>query len=395
MTNPVAFILLDDSHLPDEAILIQTLRRRHPGLRWDTSPTTAKTDGVRLIRAGDHLIAILLMPAPLPFDQRLWQQASWVWPDAFDAVGRHRAHLIVSMMGSAVEGTKTPELDITESTRRLTAIVGGICEAQPDCLGVVWSGKVGRSREMWLEQSRRAFDPYPDQPFGLWVEIVPFRSGDTIGAYTVGLTAFTGREIEFEVDGLDERTVIGRVAQISSYLIANGLDAALQSGQVFDADSEINHRVGVLHRNSRFNLGPVISFSSVQDRSGRLKTYEIISAQIARDHPLTVILERVGLFDPTQSENQIKLRPDHYVSEARLESFDEALLGALSKMMATDAFAEADTNARQALKSGNIAAARSFLQPWAEEVAALQDAVKIGLTLCDVFMFSPASLRGL
>jgi hypothetical protein len=246
---------------------------------------------------------------------------------------------------------------------------------------------------MWLDQSPRAFDPYPDQPFGLWLEIVPFRSGDTIGAYTVGLSEFTGREIEFEVDGLDERTVIGRVAQISSYLIANGLDAALQSGQVFDADSEIDHRVGVLHRNSRFNLGPVISFSSIEDRSGRLKTYEIIPSRIARTHPLTVLLDQLGLFDPTRPENKIKLRPDHYVSEARLEIFDDALSGELTKMIATDAYAEADTNARQALKSGNIAAARSFVQPWAEEVAALQQAVKLGLTLCDVFMFMPAPLR--
>ena len=395
MANPAAFILLDESRLPDEASLIQTLRRRHPGLRWDTGPTTTRTDDFRLIRAGDHLAAILLMTAPLPFDQRLWQHASWAWPDAFEVVGRHRAHLIVSMMGPAEEGKKTPELDITESTCWLTAIVGGVCETQPDCLGVVWSGKAGRSREMWLDQSRHAFDPYPDQPFGLWVEIVPFRSGDTIGAYTFGLTAFVGREIEFEVDGLGERTVIGRVAEISSYLIANGLDAALKSGQVFDADSEIDHHVRVLHRNSRFNLGPVISFSSVQDRSGRLKTYEMISAPIARNHPLTVILEKVGLFDPTQPENQIKLRPDHYVSETRLESFDNALSGALSKMMTTDGYVEADTNARQALKSGNIAAAKSFLKPWAEEVAKLQEAVKVGLTLCEVFMFAPAPPRSL
>ena len=392
MANPVAFILLDDSRLPDEEVLIQALRRRHPGLHWDTS-TVATSDGVKLIRAGDHLVAILLIPAPLPFDQRLWQQASWVWPEALDAVGRHSAHILVSMMGGEVEATNTPELEISGSTCCLTAVVGGVCETGSNCLGVIWSGKVGRSREMWLDQSPRAFDPYPDQPFGLWLEIVPFRSGDTIGAYTVGLSEFTGREIEFEVDGLDERTVIGRVAQISSYLIANGLDAALQSGQVFDADSEIDHRVGVLHRNSRFNLGPVISFSSIEDRSGRLKTYEIIPSRIARTHPLTVLLDQLGLFDPTRPENKIKLRPDHYVSEARLEIFDDALSGELTKMIATDAYAEADTNARQALKSGNIAAARSFVQPWAEEVAALQQAVKLGLTLCDVFMFMPAPLR--
>ena len=397
MANAIAFVLLEDARLPDEAVLIETLRRRHPGLRWENSTATAnaEADGPILIRAGDHLMAILLMPAPMPFDQRLWQQASWLWPDAFQAAERHRAHLIVSTMGSAVEGAEAVKLSVIENTRLTTAVVGSVLEAQPGCLGVVWSGKVGRSREMWLDQSRRAFDPYPDQPFGLWMEIVPFRCGKTIGAYTVGLSAFTGHEIEFEVDGLGERVVTGRVAQLSSYLIANGLDAGPQSGAVFDADSEIDHRVGVLHRNSRFNIGPVISFSSVQDRLGRLKTYEIIPAQIARNHPLTVILSKVGLFDPTRAENQIRLRPDHYVSEARLESFDEGLSRALSEMVATDAYAEADANARSALASGDVAAARSSLRPWAEEVGTLQAAAKLALTLCDAFMFMPAPPRSL
>ncbi|MCK1734802.1 hypothetical protein IVA79_12725 [Bradyrhizobium sp. 138] len=395
MTTPVAFVMLEEARLPDEAVLIETLRRRHPALRWESSTAAAKenADGPTLIRAGDHLMAILLMPAPMPFDQRLWQQASWVWPDAFQAAGRHRAHLIVSTMGSAVEGAGAVKLSMIESTRLTTAVVGGVLQAQPRSLGVVWSGTVGRSREMWLDQSRRAFDPYPDQPFGLWMEIVPYRCGKTIGAYTVGLSPFIGREIEFEVDGLDQRGVAARVAQLSAYLIGNDLDDGPKSGEVFEADSEIDHRVAVLHRNSRFNIGPVISFSSLDDRSGRIRTYPIIPDAIARNHPLLVMLGKVGLFDPAQVKNQIRLRPDHYESEVRIESFDQGLSQALSGMIATDAYAEADTNARRALESGDMASARSILQPWAEEVDLLQGAAKLALTLCDVFLFMPAPLR--
>lgn len=345
------------------------------------------------IRADDHLMTILLMPAPMPFDQQLWQRASWVWPEAFDAAGRHRAHLVVSTMGSAEDNAETKALSFDESTRLTTAFVGGVLEALQGCLGVVWCGKVGRSPEAWLEQSRRSFDPFPDHPYSLWMEIVPYRSGETIGAYTVGLSAFTGREIEFEVDGLDEHVVTVRVAQLSSYLIANGLDTEIKSGAVFEADTEVDHRVGVLYRNSRFNIGPVISFSSVQDRSKRLKTYEIIPTSIARHHPLLVMLGKVGLFDPAQAENQIRLRPDHYVSEVRLDSFDNGLSSALSGMLTTDAYAKADTNARRALASGDTASARSLLLPWSQEVGRLQEAVKLALTLCDVFMFSPAPLR--
>lgn len=396
MTNiPIAYILLEDARFPDEGALIQSLRVRHPDLQCSRSPVAPSdgADGSMFIRTGDHLMTILMMPAPIPFDQQLWERASWLWPEAFHAAGRHRAHLIVAPMGSAKTNAETKALGFAESTHLTTAFVGAVLAAMPGVVAVIWCGQVGRSPEMWLEQSRSAFAPYPDQPFALWMEIVPYRSGKIIGAYTVGLSAFTGREIEFEVDGLDQHTVTARVAQLSAYLIGNGPDDGPKSGAVFEADSEIDHRVAVLHRNSRFNIGPVISFSSLDDRSGRIRTYPIISAAIARNHPLLVMLGKVGLFDPAQAENQIRLRPDHYQSEVRLESFDQGISQALSGMIATDIYAETDTNARRALASGDMASARSSLQAWAEEVGQLQLAAKLGLTLCDVFLFMPAPPR--
>ncbi len=296
-------------------------------------------------------------------------------------------------MGSAEDNSEPKALGFAESVRLTTAFVGAVLEALPGCLGVVWRGNVGRSPEMWLEQSRRSFEPFPDHPFGLWMEIIPFRSGETVGAYTVGLSAFIGREIEFEVDGLDQRGVTLRVANASSYLIANGLDKNIESGTVYKDDDENIGHVAVLHRNSRFRIGPVISFFSLQDRAGRLKTYQIIPSSLARNHPLLIMLGKVGLFDPAKSENLIELRPDHYVSEARLEILDGGVSQELSKMLATDAYAEADTNARRALASGDIASARAFLLPWAEEVGELQKALQLALTLRDAFLFMPAAPR--
>ncbi|RTM12187.1 MAG: hypothetical protein EKK33_17945 [Bradyrhizobiaceae bacterium] len=392
---PVAYVLLDHARLPDEDALIRTLRIRHPDLQWSPGGIARGNgaDDPMFIRAGDHLMTILTMPTPIPYDQELWQRASWLWPEAFHAVGRHRAHLIVAPMGSAESNKATKALNYAENTQLTTAFVGALVAALPDVAAVVWQGNVGRSPEMWLEQSRRAFALYPDQPFALWMEIVPYRSGKTIGAFTTGLSAFTGREIEFEVDGLDQRTFTARVAQLSAYLIANGLDDGLRSGAVFEADSEIDHRVAVLHRNSRFNIGPVISFASLDDRSGRIRTFPIIPPAIARDHPLLVMLGKVGLFDPAQAENQVRLRPDHYESEVRLETFDRGLSQALSRMIATDSYAEADTNARRALANGGMASARAALQPWADEVGELLLTAKFALTVCDVFLFMPAPPR--
>lgn len=395
MTVAVAYILLEDSRLPNEGALIETLRARHPGLRWDRFPGAASNeiDGPMFIRVGDHLMTILLMPAPMPYDQQLWQRASWVWPEAFDAAGRHRAHLVVSTMGSAENNAETKALGFAENARLTTAFVGAVLEALPGCLGVVWGGQVACSPEEWLKQSPRAFDPFPDHPYSLWMEIVHYVTGKTIGAYTTGLSAFIGREIEFEVDGLDQRGVTVRVANTSSYLIANGLDKTFESWTVYKDDDENVGRVLILHRNSRFGIGPVVSFTSRDDRAGRLKTYPIIPTSIARHHPLLIMLSKVGLFDPINDENQIELRPDHYVSEVRLESLDNGLSRELSKMLAIDGYAEADTNARRALASGDIESARSFLLPWAADVGRLQQAVQLALFLCDAFMFMPAPPR--
>lgn len=397
MSTTPAFVLLKEALLPDETLLIDILRRRHPGQLWEPSTALALTqaDGAMSIRAGDHLVVLLLMPAPLPFNQQLWQQASWVWPEAFDAVGQHGAHLIVSTMSSAVEGAGTAALTVLESTRIVTAVVGSLIEAQPGCLAVVWNGKVGRSPEMWIEQSRRAFEPYPDHPFGLWTEIVHYVSGKTIGAYSIGLSAFIGREIEFEVDGLDQRGVTERVANASSYFVANGLDKHAKNRSVYKDDDERVGHILLLYCNSRFSIGPVVSFSSWLDRAGRVKTYQIIPASIARNHPLLIMLGKVGLFDPAKEENLIGLKPDHYVSDSRLEFFDDALSEKLTEMLATDAYAEADTNARQALARGETEAAKAPLMPWAEKVDRLQKAIKIGLTLRDAFMFMPSSPRSL
>lgn len=134
-TIPVAYILLEDARLPNEGALIETLRARHPDLQWGRSTVTRNdsTDGPLFIRAGDHLMTILMMPAPMPFDQQLWQRASWLWPDALQAAGRHRAHLIVSTMGSAETNAETKVLGFAESTHLTTALVGAVLKR---CLAV-------------------------------------------------------------------------------------------------------------------------------------------------------------------------------------------------------------------------------------------------------------------
>jgi hypothetical protein len=377
MSNPIAFVLLENPATPNAQALVDAMRQRHPDLAWNIAAGAANPTESSLIRCGNQLLAVMSVPAPLPRDEGLWKRAAMLWPEGSEAAGRHSAHLIVSMMGT--------NQNKVESARITTAVVGGLIAVTPGCSAVVWGAKVARSAQIWFDMSLRAFTPFPGYPFTLWVDIVPFPSGQTIGAITVGLSSFVDREIEFEMDGMDRPTVIDRVAGLALYLIEHG--TVIKDGDTIGVSQ--TNRIKVHYRTSRFTAAPVISVGSGLPAPDRLQYYPIIPASIARDHPLLIMLTKVGLFDASSPVNQIQLWPDAYASQVRLESYDEGMNGVLSKILRTDAYAEADKKARHALAGGDVEAAKSTLMPFAEEISKFLMTARYALTTGRLFMFPP------
>jgi hypothetical protein len=389
MSYPVAFVLLEGPVTLNESALVEALRQRHPDARWDIADNVAQAgvDRPIIIRGGDSLVVVIPMPAPLPRDRnRLWKRASRIWPEAPEIAGRHRAHLVVSTIGPAENNAGIAHLTHIGSARLTTAVVGGLIAVTPGCCAVAWGAAVGHSAQMWLDTSRSAFAAWPNHPFSLWIDIIPYSSGHATAAITLGLSAFVDREIEFEVDGMDRATVIYRVAHIAFYLIQHGLGAMIKDGTTIEGDSEAD-RVKVRYRTSRFTGSPVLAIGPERNIADWMKSYPVIPASIARDHPLLIMLGKAGLFDASSPENQIQLRAAHYVSEVRMESYDKGLIGVLSNILATDAYAEADEKARRALAIGNVETARSALMPFAKEVGEFQQTTRLALTLGDLHMF--------
>jgi hypothetical protein len=101
----------------------------------------------------------------------------------------------------------------------------------------------------WIGKS-----PFPDYPFTLWLDILPFRSDRGIGAVTMGLAAFAGREIEFETAKLPFPAMIDKVAGLSAYLVEHG--NVVKDGDTFGGDER--ERFAVRYKNSdRFGGMPV------------------------------------------------------------------------------------------------------------------------------------------
>jgi hypothetical protein len=234
-------VLLDNPATPDMAEVAKVLRTRHPKLAADA----AENGGMQqpqanspLIRCGSEFVAVMSMPAPIPQDPGLWARAATTWPESKAVAIRHRGHVIVSMLGQS----QRPLI----AARVTTAVIGALIATMPECCGVVWAGEVARPSGLWVGMSTHSFAPFPDYPFTLWVDTLPFQAGRKTGAITMGLAAFVGREIEFRTSKLTLPALIDKVSGLSVYLIEHG--NVVKDGDTIGASED--ERFAVRYRNS-------------------------------------------------------------------------------------------------------------------------------------------------
>lgn len=208
----LALVLLERPVTPDMVALAEAVRTRHPQLatKMDEGASEVRqgSAGGSVLRCGDQLVAVMSMPAPIPQDLGLWSRATRAWPEANTVAARHRGHLIVSVLGQ--------DQPLLSKARLMTAVIGALIATVPECCAVVWDAKVARPADLWLHLSRQSFAPFPDYPFPLWVDVLPFRSQKGIGAVTMGLAAFVDREIQFETSGLPLDALLERWEASSS-----------------------------------------------------------------------------------------------------------------------------------------------------------------------------------
>jgi hypothetical protein len=167
MTLPIAFVLLQEPAAPDLSALLEAMRQRHPERSWTEGSPGPSRPRSPFILCGKRIVVLMPVQAPLPDDEEMWARAATAWPEAREVAARHRAHVIVSLMGES-EGK-------IEDAKIVTAVVGGLIAITAAACGVVFGGRVVRSSQTWLDLSARAFAPYPDYPYALWIDVASFR----------------------------------------------------------------------------------------------------------------------------------------------------------------------------------------------------------------------------
>jgi len=98
------------------------------------------------------------------------------------------------------------------------------------CSAVMWAGRVVRPAASWKNDSRAAFARYPNYPILLWIDLAAVKTPSGFDAVTIGLSNFTGREIEYEV-GADSSGVLAKVAGFAAYLVEHG--SQVKDGHTF------------------------------------------------------------------------------------------------------------------------------------------------------------------
>jgi hypothetical protein len=229
--NKLSFVLLAQPRLPAADAYRAALEARLKG--------RVRIDGMEggdgqaiLLRTRGGTAMVGLIDAPLPKGQvdDLCRSA-WYWKDACAAVGRHRAHAVVMLMGL--------DLDRLDTALLLTDMVAALMDDDDNAIASYWLASL-QSRQAVLDQSRHISRESP--PVWLWVN---FRlSGSRAQGWslsTEGLDAFGLMEIETRDAKRSGADVFGMVADTASYLIHKG--AVIKDGDTLGDSPAMDIRV--------------------------------------------------------------------------------------------------------------------------------------------------------
>ena len=203
--------------------------------KWDIAvdeydASEEKDDDALVFEVGDMLAAVSLNNYPIPGGEAEGNaENNYMWEDAVKVAKKHRAHLMVAVLGK--------EEDLLEKGKLFTKVVAACCR-QEYATGIYTSGVVFEPRfyegfaDMMQEDELPIFNWIW---FGLW------RDENGMNGYTYGLDVF-GKD-EMEVLGTDAKPSDLRdfLASLVSYVLEN--DVELHDGETIGFAEDDKHTI--------------------------------------------------------------------------------------------------------------------------------------------------------
>jgi hypothetical protein len=225
----MSFVLVAEPKLPDANQLRAHVEKRLPAPLAITG-MEADAQKVILLRAAGGTVMIGLIDAPLPKGQIDDLCAgAWYWRQACEATSAHKAHLMVSVLGTS--------LDKLDASLLLTHVVATLMDS--NAIASYWGASL-QSRDAFLRQSEKISRDLP--PVWLWVNFrVSAEPDKGISLSTQGMETFGLREIEAKDVNRSGREVFSLLVGMGQYLLSKG--PIIRDGETIGDSPLLNIRV--------------------------------------------------------------------------------------------------------------------------------------------------------
>ena len=196
---------------------------------------------------GDIMVAVALMPAPIPNNEAIDNaKTNYRWKDAVKVAEEHKAHILVSLLG---------EPNLVDGAKLYTKIISALTK-QENCTGINVLGTV-LNPDMYRDFTKyyKENDMFPVENMifiGLYAA-----EDNKVSAYTYGMEGFGKKEMEILASSENPEDVYYFLQAIADYVITS--DVILQDGETIGFTAEqkisISQSKGVAVNGTTLKLG--------------------------------------------------------------------------------------------------------------------------------------------
>ena len=200
--------------LPSNAGLAQAIKARAPNIVIPED-IVADPNGTLVFLYEDYMFAVGKVDAPCPISKDdPCVQFAWYWPDAWEAVSTHKAHLLPSVSGGA---------DPKRRAALHGQLVAAVIDATKDAVAVHWANSDSLWPAALVAETIAPGDQKPPILFCVAIKLSRDANGGVSGV-TRGLAAFGLMEIEAAGFAGDPRQLNGLMLDLAGCLMEAGLD---------------------------------------------------------------------------------------------------------------------------------------------------------------------------
>ena len=228
----LGFVLVDEVVIDFKKLQEDLLSDWNIDMNDSALKNSDSDDYARVFDVDDYMVAISLMPAPIPNQEAEFQaQANHNWAEAVDVAKAHKGHIMVSVLRGQNNPKTAGELFVkvcasTLKQNNATAM---------NVLGSLYSP------EQYIEMAEYSIKTAESTPIYNLVYFGMYRANEeTISAYTYGLEVFNKKEIEIIESKESMEDIQNFMENIVLYII--DYDATLLDGETigFTEDQKLS-----------------------------------------------------------------------------------------------------------------------------------------------------------